>query len=544
LLDSYASFYASFGSRLVAGLIDLFFTMIFPIVALLAVLLRAQTPANAFPLGQYALVACLALIVFAAYHIIQVGLWGQTLGKVLVGIKVVAPDGSAPGFGRAFLRVFGYGFSLMLAGWGFLMIAFNSHRQALHDRLAETLVVPEKPDRPAPAGLPGYRTQPTTFVDSSQRIIGTTAMAAIAGAQDTDIAQLATVPQLSDLDLYAGAPSQRGPAEGITVPPTPYPGMDTHRARVGQGNRANVEKARVLFKSGLSELEKGSTPAVRGYKVDPRLARVAASLLKDALELVPKSVLYRYFYAVALRYAEGIEPALAEFRRVLEFDPGHFEAQQQITYGARWHDAFAYPAWLSPAPVEIGMSLPEEVVALLPGGTAAVTRMLLLREGGTKRTAFLSRTPRSAWSTPPSLDMQASLHLTLSRTPYGPILAIYVIMQDEVHEPYIGETFLNPREPAQSAEDACQLGQHMLEQIARQDRTYFIFSDEQNRLLLSRKVTFNTPTQVSIARCLYEVQSLPPQQLEPEAFVQAAQWHMEHVSLEHVKEQFVTDGGQ
>ena len=117
-------------------------------------------------------------------------------------------------------------------------------------------------------------------------------------------------------------------------------------------------------------------------------------------------------------------------------------------------------------------------------------------------------------------------------------------MQDEGHEPYIGETFLNPREPVQTADDACQLGQHMLEQIARQDRTYFIFIDEENHLLLSRKVIFNTPTQVSIARCLYEVQSLPPQQLDPEAFVQAAQWHMQHVSLEQIREQYRSESKQ
>ena len=156
LLDSYAPYYVGFGARLAAGLIDLFFTMIFPLVMLMALLLRGQSQGSNLPFGQYALVACLALIVFVAYHVIQVGLWGQTLGKVLTGIKVVAPDGGPPGFSRAMVRVLGYLFSFFLAGWGFLMIAFDPRRQALHDRLAETLVVPENLQRPVPAGLPGY----------------------------------------------------------------------------------------------------------------------------------------------------------------------------------------------------------------------------------------------------------------------------------------------------------------------------------------------------------------------------------------------------
>lgn len=537
MLDSYAPYYAAFRTRMVAALIDLFFTTIFPLVAIAAMLLRAQTGQDTASFGQYALIACLGLAVFGAYHIVQIALWGQTLGKALVGIRVVTLDGNIPGFGRALLRVVGYGFSLLPAGWGFLVAAGDPRRQALHDRIAETVVIPETLDRPAPTGLPGYRRAATAPGEGDGGDTSpTTGMAAIVGLPEYGRAELTTVPQLTKASLYEGV-SQRRPEVELTItPPGPFPGMDTHSVRVGQEKKPSVEKARALFKAGLTELEQGNTPAVRGYKVTPQAARAAATLFKDALDLVPNSVVYRYFYAVALRYSVGIEPALREFRRVLELDPEHYEAQQQVVHGARWHDAFAYPAWVSPAPVEIGRPLPEAITELLPEGSDAVTRMILLREGGNKRTAFLSRTPLSAWSTPPSLHMHANLHMVVSRTPHGPILAVYVIVHDNVHRPYIGEAFLNPREPVESAEDACQLGQHMIEQLARQDRTYFIFTDEQNRLLLSRKVTFNTSTQVSIARCLYEVQTLPAQDLDPERFVQAAKWHMEQVSLDQIRE--------
>ncbi len=555
LLDSYAPYYAAFGPRLVAALIDLFFTMIFPLVAIVAMVLRAQAGVAAASFGQYALVAGLGLAVFAVYHIVQIGLWGQTLGKALVGIRVVRPDGSVPGFGRATLRVLGYGFSLLIAGWGFLRVAVDPRRQALHDRIAETLVIPEKLDMPVPAGLPGYRrATPTSPIsptarreEASEDTSPATGMAAVASVQEYDRAQLSTAPQLSDASLYGGvlptSTSQIQPEADLIMAttPSPFPGMDTHSVQVGQEKRPRVEKARALFKSGLTDLENGSAPSRRGYKVDPQSARTAASLFKSALELVPNSVVYRYFYAVALRYSVGIEPALREFRQALELDPGHYEAQQQVTYGARWHDAFAYPTWVSPAPVEVGRPLPDSIIELLPEGADSVTRMVLLQEEGTKRTAFLSRTPLSAWSTPPSLHMHAHLHMVVSRTPYGPILTVYVIVHDRVHRPFIGEAFLNPREAVQNAEDACQLGQHMLEQLARQDRTYFIFTDEQNRLLLSRKVTFNTSTQVSIARCLYEVQTLPAQELEPARFLKAAQWHMEQVSLDQIREQFLAE---
>lgn len=45
-------------------------------------------------------IACL----FALYNIYFVGRWGQTLGKMALGIKVVAVDGESAGYVRAFYR--------------------------------------------------------------------------------------------------------------------------------------------------------------------------------------------------------------------------------------------------------------------------------------------------------------------------------------------------------------------------------------------------------------------------------------------------------
>ena len=45
-----------------------------------------------------------ATVLFAFYNIYFIGRWGQTIGKMALGIKVVALDGSEAGFGRAFYR--------------------------------------------------------------------------------------------------------------------------------------------------------------------------------------------------------------------------------------------------------------------------------------------------------------------------------------------------------------------------------------------------------------------------------------------------------
>ncbi len=43
-------------------------------------------------------------LLFAFYGIYFVGRWGQTIGKMALGIKVVGLDGTEPGFRRAFYR--------------------------------------------------------------------------------------------------------------------------------------------------------------------------------------------------------------------------------------------------------------------------------------------------------------------------------------------------------------------------------------------------------------------------------------------------------
>lgn len=64
-----------------------------------------------------------------------------TVGKILVGIKVVGMDNNRISFGRALLRYFASYFSAFFLGAGFLFALFTKRKQALHDLLVETVVV-------------------------------------------------------------------------------------------------------------------------------------------------------------------------------------------------------------------------------------------------------------------------------------------------------------------------------------------------------------------------------------------------------------------
>jgi uncharacterized RDD family membrane protein YckC len=67
---------------------------------------------------------------------------GQTIGKIVTGLRIVRIDGTAPTVGSiAFRQTGGYFFTLSSAGLGFLLSIFSSKGRALHDYLAGTVVI-------------------------------------------------------------------------------------------------------------------------------------------------------------------------------------------------------------------------------------------------------------------------------------------------------------------------------------------------------------------------------------------------------------------
>ena len=69
--------------------------------------------------------------------------WQATPGKRACGIKVTDLEGRRIGFGRATSRYLASMLSTLILGIGFLMACWTRRRQALHDKLAGTLVVNE-----------------------------------------------------------------------------------------------------------------------------------------------------------------------------------------------------------------------------------------------------------------------------------------------------------------------------------------------------------------------------------------------------------------
>jgi uncharacterized RDD family membrane protein YckC len=68
--------------------------------------------------------------------------WGTSPGKRVVRLRIVDADsGERMSVTQCVLRTIGYLLTFALCGAGFLWVFFNPRRQALHDRIANTIVV-------------------------------------------------------------------------------------------------------------------------------------------------------------------------------------------------------------------------------------------------------------------------------------------------------------------------------------------------------------------------------------------------------------------
>jgi uncharacterized RDD family membrane protein YckC len=147
-----------------------FFALILDTVLLLPLAIAADTLTDAaVSEGQRNVFLAVLNVVNVIYFVILHGLYGQTAGKYLTGVKVVRPDESPIGFRHAILRNFPQmilvlislipamnvqlggtaeapvtPISISIALWGLadiLVFIFNPKGRALHDLIAGTVVI-------------------------------------------------------------------------------------------------------------------------------------------------------------------------------------------------------------------------------------------------------------------------------------------------------------------------------------------------------------------------------------------------------------------
>jgi uncharacterized RDD family membrane protein YckC len=81
------------------------------------------------------------IVTIAVYNIGLTTMRGQTLGKVVMGIKVISTDGTPMTLEKSSIRFLGFLISCLTLGIGFLMALGDKNNQSFHDKFAGTYVV-------------------------------------------------------------------------------------------------------------------------------------------------------------------------------------------------------------------------------------------------------------------------------------------------------------------------------------------------------------------------------------------------------------------
>jgi uncharacterized RDD family membrane protein YckC len=90
----------------------------------------------------FSLEGILSSIVFFAYFVLMTKFFNQTLGKMVVGIKVTSAQGLKLTWGTVIFReVIGRFISKSLFGLVYVWVAFSPTKQGVHDFFADTWVI-------------------------------------------------------------------------------------------------------------------------------------------------------------------------------------------------------------------------------------------------------------------------------------------------------------------------------------------------------------------------------------------------------------------
>ena len=150
-MDSNSVTVVGFGRRLVATIIDGFvvlfisFLLVF-ILGFIELLTGWRITGSTAAWNTIILITVLVFSVL--YYVLQWAMKGETVGKVVLGMKIVDKDGTPPSLVKSLLRYVGYLIGGIVLSIGFIWVAIDKKHRGWHDLLAGTYVIDAEDDVP------------------------------------------------------------------------------------------------------------------------------------------------------------------------------------------------------------------------------------------------------------------------------------------------------------------------------------------------------------------------------------------------------------
>jgi uncharacterized RDD family membrane protein YckC len=135
---NYAGFWIRVGAKILDGLI--LGILFLPPIIYFAIKGGAQQQPGRFQVFQL-LFQLVYIVANIGYQVFFLGKYGATPGKMACKLRVVTAEGGKISYGRATGRVFAEILSGMICYIGYIIVAFDDQKRALHDRICNTRVV-------------------------------------------------------------------------------------------------------------------------------------------------------------------------------------------------------------------------------------------------------------------------------------------------------------------------------------------------------------------------------------------------------------------
>jgi len=137
---NYAGFWIRFGAKMIDFVILWVVEMVFLMVMspMLGFRVFSSTPPPNF---RFLLVYPFLMAFSFGYSVYFVGKYGATPGKMALGLKIVTSAGQPVNYMKALGRMFAEMLSGIICYVGYIMVAFNDEKKALHDQICDTRVI-------------------------------------------------------------------------------------------------------------------------------------------------------------------------------------------------------------------------------------------------------------------------------------------------------------------------------------------------------------------------------------------------------------------
>lgn len=138
----YAGFWIRLGGALIDGiLVQTIYYAVGLVAALILGVPLSEVMQPTIDSDYGVLVMLWGIVLGLFYYTFMIGRFGATVGMMAVGVRVIKAGGGKVSYPRALGRYLASFLSALIFGIGYLMIAFDAKKRALHDHICNTRVI-------------------------------------------------------------------------------------------------------------------------------------------------------------------------------------------------------------------------------------------------------------------------------------------------------------------------------------------------------------------------------------------------------------------